>query len=85
MPFQIVCPDVAFAEAHILADDSSAHRWYAYPEMRDDECLVFVSGDTAEHAAWPAVPHTSFDDPRTTADDPPRRSIEARVFVLFDE
>tara|TARA_B110001452_G_scaffold254666_1_gene246431 strand:- start:320 stop:1339 length:1020 start_codon:yes stop_codon:yes gene_type:complete len=83
VPFEIHCPDVSFAEAHVLADGADAHEWYHFPEMRQDECLVFVSGDTA--GAWPAAPHSSFDDPRSTDADPPRRSIEARVFVIFDE
>ena len=82
VPFEIVCPDAAFAEAHLLAAHASNHRWYIYPHMADDECLLFVTGDTAGH--WPAAPHTSVDDPRTTAHDPPRNSIEARVFVIFD-
>ena len=83
VPFEIHCPDVRFAEAHVLADGSAAHRWYVYPEMTSDECLIFVSGDTA--ARWPAPPHSSVDDPRTSPTDPPRKSIEARVFVLFEE
>lgn len=82
VPFEIVCPDTAFAEAHLLAAHASSHRWYIYPQMAHDECLLFVSGDTA--GRWPAAPHTSVDDPRTTAHDPPRNSIEARVFVIFD-
>lgn len=83
VPFEIHCPDVRFAEAHVLADGSAAHRWYVYPEMTSDECVIFVSGDTA--ARWPAPPHSSVDDPRTSPTDPPRKSIEARVFVLFEE
>ena len=83
VPFQIHCPDVSFAEAHVLADGASAHRWYLYPHMDYDECLLFVTGDTS--GLWPAVPHTSVEDPRTTSSDPPRTSIEARVFVIFDD
>ena len=83
VPFEIRCPDAAFAEAHVLADGAAAHRWYHYPQMRHDECLMFVSGDTAER--FPSAPHTSVDLPGTTSSDPPRNSIEARVFVLFDE
>jgi hypothetical protein len=50
--------------------------------MVSDECLLFVSGDTA--GLWPSVPHASFALPHTSAiEHPPRRSIEARVFVLF--
>ena len=48
VPFEIVCPDVAFAEAHLLSTPAAhRHRWYVYPEMTVDECLIFVSGDTA--------------------------------------
>lgn len=83
VPFAIHCPDVSFSEAHLLAGRAAAHRWYYYPEMRHDECLVFVSCDTSE--SWPAAPHSSFDEPRTADWDPPRKSIEARVFVVFDE
>ena len=83
VPFEICCPDVSFAEAHVLADGrEGSHRWVHYPRMCHDECLLFVSGDTA--GRWAAAPHTSVDDPRTTASDPPRTSIEARVFVIFD-
>ena len=57
------------------------HRWHYFPGMRRDECLLFVSGDTA--GGWPSVPHTAFAHPTTTADDPSRRSVEARVFVLY--
>jgi len=83
VPFEIRCPDVSFAEAHLLVDGAPRHRWYVYPSMGHDECLVFVSGDTA--GRWPAAPHTSVDDLRTKSSDPPRNSIEARVFVIFDD
>ena len=89
VPFAITCPDVALVEAHVLARACETHRWLHWPAMEADECLLFVSGDTA--GAWPSVPHTSFSftEPRAADDDagstppPPRRSIEARVFVLF--
>lgn len=83
VPFTLACPDVSFAEAHVLAGGSERHRWWHYPEMVRDECVLFVSGDSA--GRWPSVPHTSFAHPATAADDPPRTSIEARVFVLFEE
>lgn len=83
IPFEIHCPDACFSEAHLLADGAAAHRWFHYPQMRHDECLIFISGDTA--GLFPAAPHTSVEDPRSCLSDPPRNSIEARVFVLFDE
>ena len=81
VPFAIHCPDVELVEAHVSPDRAAQHEWFSYPEMRHDECLLFVSGDTAEQ--WPAVPHTAYTSPSATAHDPPRRSIEARLFVLF--
>ena len=80
VPFAIVCPDAKVVESHVTW--SNRHRWWWWPEMVRDECLCFVSGDTAEEL--PAVPHASFEHPNSVEDDPPRRSIEARVFVLFD-
>lgn len=82
LPFAIMCPDVTLVEAHVAAANARAHDWWHFPAMTADECLIFVSGDT--HAKWPAVPHTSFAHPATQPDDPPRKSIEARVFVLFE-
>ena len=85
MPFVLRSPpDVIerpHAESHVL--DSARNRWWFYPAMTRDECLLFVSGDTAER--WPSVPHTSFAGAASAADGPPRASIEARVFVLFGD
>ena len=83
MPFRIHCPDVQLEETHVLPTRAEEHEWFYFDAMTHDECLVFVSGDT--DGSWPAVPHTSFADAeRALEDDPPRRSIEARVFVLFE-
>ena len=61
---------------------SEAHRWYYYPEMTKDECLLFKVYD--KKADGPRfVFHTSFDDPRTPPDAPPRKSIEARCIAFF--
>jgi hypothetical protein len=59
------------------------HRWVYFPRMRRDEALVFKVYDSAKEgrARWSA--HTSFDDPTTRADAPPRESIEIRAFAFF--
>merc|ERR1719197_2026002 len=63
---------------------SEAHRWYYYPKMTKDECLLFKVYD--KKADGPRfVFHTSFDDPRTPPDAPPRKSIEARCIAFFDD
>ena len=60
-----------------------AHRWTWFPRMRRDEALVFKVYDSAEdgRARWGA--HTSFVDPATRQDAPPRESIEIRAFAFF--
>ena len=60
-----------------------AHRWTWFPHMRRDEALVFKVYDslTDGRARWGA--HTSFEDPETRPDAPPRESIEIRAFAFF--
>lgn len=61
---------------------SPSHRWYYYPEMTGDECLVFKVYD--KHEDGPRfVFHTAFDDPTTPTDAPPRKSIEIRTIAFF--
>jgi len=62
---------------------SEAHRWYYYPKMTCDECLVFKVYD--KHDDGPRfVFHTAFDDPSSPPDAPPRKSIEVRGIAFFD-
>jgi hypothetical protein len=60
-----------------------AHAWFYFPRMTRDEALVFKVYDSAKdgRARWGA--HTSFDDPASPADAPPRQSIEIRAFAFF--
>ncbi|HLI65135.1 MAG TPA: CmcJ/NvfI family oxidoreductase [Caulobacteraceae bacterium] len=59
------------------------HRWTWFDRMRRDEALVFKVYDSEKdgRARWGA--HTSFTDPATRADAPPRESIEIRAFAFF--
>ena len=62
---------------------SPAHRWMYFPNMNRDEAIVFKVYDSQKdgRARWSA--HTSFDDPGTRADAPPRESIEIRAFAFL--
>ncbi len=60
------------------------HRWYYFPEMRRDEALVFKVYDSEKTGHARYTPHTSFDDPSSPADAPPRQSIEVRAFAFFN-
>ena len=82
----LVASDVHYADRTgeiYLATHSPAHRWFYYPLMQPDEALVFKQFDSSARAAR-FVPHAAFDHPDTPPDAPSRRSIEARVLVLFD-
>jgi len=60
-----------------------AHDWYYFPRMRRDEALVFKVYDSAADGRARFTPHTSFRDPTTAPDAPPRRSIEVRTLAFF--
>jgi hypothetical protein len=62
---------------------SPNHRWYYFPEMRRDEALVFKVYDSLTDGRARFTPHTSFIDPASAADAPPRQSIEVRAFAFF--
>jgi len=69
---------------------NSQHQWYYYPNMTDDEVLVFK-----QFEIWKDDPmnkretmpvrgafHTAFEDPNTPEGCPPRKSTECRVQVF---
>jgi hypothetical protein len=51
--------------------------------MTPEEAIVFKVYDSAKDGRARFTPHTSFDDPTTPADAPPRESIESRMFAFF--
>jgi hypothetical protein len=59
------------------------HRWFYFPRMRRDEALVFKVYDSQTDGRARFTPHTSFDDPTSPPDAPPRQSIEARTLAFF--
>jgi hypothetical protein len=61
----------------------TAHRWFYFPRMRRDEALVFKVYDSLQDGRARFTPHTSFDDPDSPPDAPPRQSIEARALAFF--
>ena len=59
------------------------HRWFYFPAMRPDEAMVFKVYDSAKDGRSRFTPHTSFVDPTSPPDAPPRQSIEVRAFAFF--
>ena len=60
-----------------------SHRWFYFPRMQRDEALVFKVYDSETDGRARFTPHTSFDDPTSPPDAPPRQSIEARTLAFF--
>src|SRR5215475_668445 len=62
---------------------SPKHRWFYFPEMRRDEALVFKVYDSEKDGRARFTPHTSFQDPTSPPNAPPRQSIEVRALAFF--
>lgn len=60
-----------------------SQRWYYFPKMQADECVLIRCFDSARQGAARFSAHGAFDDPETPADAPPRESIELRALVFF--
>ena len=58
------------------------HRWHYYPDMTNDEVIVFKAHDSKPGVAC-RVPHTAFTDPACPPGTPTRASVEARGLVIF--
>jgi hypothetical protein len=60
------------------------HKWFYYPEMREDEAMLLKCYDSEmDRARFTA--HTAFDDPDSPADGPARESIEVRTLAFFKD
>jgi len=63
--------------------ENDANNWYCYPEMDEDEVLIFRAFDsdraTTGQPFW--TPHSAFRDPNSK--DTPRSSIEMRAICIF--
>lgn len=61
------------------------HRWYTFPELRDDEVIMLRTYDSQRSADgkpfW--TPHSAFKDPDAPADAPRRESVEMRALCLW--
>jgi len=60
-----------------------AHRWYWFPRLRADEALLLKIYDSRDDGTARLTAHTAFEQPDTSPDAPPRRSIELRALVFW--
>ena len=61
-----------------------AQRWYYFPRMETNEAVLIKCYDSLRDGRARFSLHSAFDDPTTSADAPPRESIEVRAFGFFD-
>lgn len=67
-----------------LIRPNPTHRWFIFPNMTRDEVMVFKNYDSDHPMPKSgAGMHSSFNDPRTPEDAPPRESIEVRVVCFW--
>jgi hypothetical protein len=64
---------------------NAAHQWFYFPQMTRNEALVFKVFDSDATKPSRFTAHSSFDDPTSPPDAPPRESIETRTFAFFDD
>jgi hypothetical protein len=63
---------------------NSRHRWSHFPDMNQNEVLVFKTHDS-DPAHPNHVPHTAFSDPTCPSGVAPRSSIEMRAIAYWFE
>jgi len=61
-----------------------AHKWYYYPKMTQEECLVFKVYESRPSGARFTF-HTAFEHPDTTDSTPTRKSCETRTIAIWPE
>ncbi|TFK32511.1 hypothetical protein BDQ12DRAFT_692393 [Crucibulum laeve] len=61
------------------------HKWKYLRGMTPDELVLIKCADSIQDGSVAVfTPHTSFEDPTTPPDTPPRESIELRALVFYD-
>jgi len=81
----IISQDLVFANRlneNARVYHNSKQRWYYFPNLRDDEIVVFQQMDSRVPRGR-GVPHSGFLNPSADKDAAPRVSVEVRVFVYF--
>lgn len=64
---------------------SPEHRWFYYSRLTPAEVLLLKIYDSRTDGTARLTAHTAFADPSSPPDAPPRRSIELRSLVFWDE
>lgn len=62
---------------------SDKHNWHWVADMTNDEILLLKGWDSLDKGVVKYTPHGAFELPSQSDNDPPRESIEARIFLVF--
>lgn len=85
-PSDLIATDMVYpnrtGEIYHLAYNPG-QRWLYFPAMQQEEAIVIKGFDSRTDGRSRFTPHTSFDHPTTSPDDPPRESIEVRTLAFF--
>ena len=76
-----IFPDRTGEIYHIAYSDK--HNWCWVSEMTDNEILLLKGWDSIDDGRVKYTPHGAFDLPNQLDTDPPRESIEARIFLIL--
>lgn len=77
-----------------FASHNIQHQWYYFPQLMNTEALLikqwdsfgnFALNDQSGSGRSTFALHSAFLDPTTSQDDPPRKSIEVRCAVIWEE
>merc|ERR1712048_1387945 len=79
--YELIFPDRVGTNYSLKFNE--CQKWYYYPRMTKDECLIFKVYDKKEDGPRFTF-HTAFEDACTTPESPARRSIEIRAVAFFD-
>jgi hypothetical protein len=81
IPSDLMYPDWK-GETYAVAFNPQ-HRWYWYSRQLPQEAALLKVYDSATDGRARLTAHTAFEDPRTPADAPARRSIELRALLFW--
>jgi hypothetical protein len=86
-PAELVATDQVFpdrvGEIYQVAY-GAGQRWYWAPQMQRDEVLLIKGWDSLDDGRARFTPHGAFDLPEQEPPAPPRESIEARSYLVFE-
>lgn len=87
-PSDLIATDLVYrdrvGETYSLTYNST-HQWFYFPSMHRDEILLIKCFDSDETSRARFAAHTSFQDPNSPINPPPRESIELRTLVFYSE